>query len=395
MKKFLDNKLNILMTAEQEKGYISERANRMLIYNRFFLIVIMAFQLYNIIYAFIYTNGKFHTLASRVYTILYTSLFLASLICFIFTIYFKKNFEKNVKNIIFMQTLYGIFLLAWSASVTVYDQRVSNNVSVYMITSLTIAMFVYFKPICAILVYGILDFALFWIIPLFKQGSDMYGINVNLTVMTAMCIIICIYHYYYDRKNYLYQQVINQKNYQLENLSIQDVLTGLKNRRFLENELDSLFNECREDRTDITFMMIDIDSFKSYNDLFGHIQGDECLRRISWRINHELDENCEYLVRYGGEEFLYIGIGVDEKSAKAKGNYFNKIIRELVMGPSQNEPMGITISIGVCTVDWNDQDPEWLEYINKADKALYIAKNSGKDRCVCFSDIMEGQLNTI
>lgn len=86
----------------------------------------------------------------------------------------------------------------------------------------------------------------------------------------------------------------------------------------------------------------------------GNPQGDEFLRRITWRIHNTLDEEYEYLIRYGGEEFLYIGIGIDESTAEGKTQYFNKIIRELVIGPSDREPMGITISIGSYTVNWDE-----------------------------------------
>ena len=135
-------------------------------------------------------------------------------------------------------------------------------------------------------------------------------------------------------------------------------------------------------------MMLDIDSFKSYNDQFGHPQGDECLRRVTWRINKTLDGNNEYLIRYGGEEFLYIGLGIDQQAAECKGQYFNKIIRELVIGPSDQEPMGITISIGSYTLDWDNavEYPNWKDCIDEADKALYMAKSGGRDKCVCLPE---------
>lgn len=384
------DKLKILMTPEQEESYMTYRAQRILLYNKYFLVLIMAFQLYNIIYAFFYTNGKFHSISSRVYTVLYASLFIVSLVWFMLTFYLKKDLGNNVKKVMFIQTFYGIFILLWAACITVYDQRISNNMNVYMIISLTVAMFVYFKPIWSFFIYVIFDVAIYLAIPFFKEaGKDTYGVNLNLTILTIMCLVISAYHYYFDRKNYIFQQLISQKNTQLENLLNQDTLTGLKNRRFLENELDVLLDKCREEQRAITFMMIDIDSFKSYNDLFGHVQGDECLRRISWRINHALDESSEFLIRYGGEEFLYIGLGVDEQTAQIKGHHFNEIIRKLVMGPSQHEPMGITISIGSRTVDWKNEtgDNEWINYVNEADKALYAAKDRGKDKFVAYTDI--------
>ncbi len=375
------------MTDEQEKGYIEVRAKHILRYESKALFFIMGFQVYNIAYALIYTHGRLHTLSSRVYTVLYATALLVSLGCFFLTVHLKKKCPDNARKVLCFQFFYAVFLLVWGACVTIYDQRVSENLSVYLIISLTVAMLVYFTPIQAVLVYGILQILLFWLLPVFKNSDkDSYGVNVNLVVMTLICIIISIYRYFYDRKHYLYQQLIIEKNSQLKYMANRDSLTGLRNRRFLENEMDSLYRRCREEKLPVTFMMLDIDSFKAYNDQFGHLQGDECLRRIAWRMNRALDENCEYLLRYGGEEFLYVGIGVDLAAAESKGRHFNQMIRELVIGPSDSEPMGITVSIGSYTVNGGEQEeyPDWEDGIHQADKALYVAKTSGKDKCVCL-----------
>lgn len=389
MKKYEDflDKLQISMTAEQEEGYISTLAYRILRYNRFFLYVIIGIQLYNIGYVFLYTKGRFHTVPSRVYTILYSILLLASLGALFSTTYLKKQILTNAQKVIRFQVFYGIILLLWSACITIYDQRVAENISVYLTVSLTVAMIIYFTPTQAILIYGILQFALFWIIPVFKAPTkDNYGVNLNLTITTLMAVLICLYHYYSDRKHYLDQQTIKEKASQLEYLANQDSLTGLWNRRFLEGEVVSLYQQCLNEKIPVTFMMIDIDDFKIYNDTFGHLQGDECLRRVSWRIRKELDKEHEYLIRYGGEEFLYIGIGIDKASAEKKGFYFNEIVRELIIGPSNREAMGITISIGSYTAISSEttKSHAWSDCVEKADKALYMAKNSGKDKCVCL-----------
>lgn len=377
------------MTAEQEMGYISSCAKRILHYERFFLLFIMAFQIYNIVYAFIYTNGRLHTTSSRVYTALYAVLLLVSLGCFFLTNHFRKHFPDIPRKVIHFQTFFAIFILIWGACVTIYDQRVSENISAYLVIALVVAMVVQFTPVQAILIYGTLQLLLLWLLPLLKDPSkDSYGENVNLTILTLLCVIISVYRYYHSRRQYIYQQIIIEKNSKLKHIAYQDSLTGLRNRRFLENEMGSLYQQCFLEKIPLTFMMLDIDSFKRYNDRFGHLQGDECLRRVTWRIHNTLDEEREYLIRYGGEEFLYIGIGIDASTAENKGHYFNQIIRELVIGPSDREPMGITISIGAYTVTWDEATEHfnWKDCVSKADNALYMAKNNGKDQCVCLSE---------
>lgn len=386
---FLKDKFSTCMTAEQEMGYISACAKRILNYERFFLLFIMAFQIYNIVYAFIYTNGRLHTASSRVYTVLYAILLLVSLGCLVLTHHFRKHFPDNPRKVIHFQLSFAIFILVWGACVTVYDQRVSENLSTYLVIALVVAMVVQFTPVQAILTYGTLQLLLFGLLPLLKDPTkDSYGEHVNLTILTLLCVIISVYRYYHSRKQYIYQQIIIEKNSKLKHIAYQDSLTGLRNRRFLENEMNSLYQQCFLEKIPLTFMMLDIDSFKSYNDRFGHLQGDECLRRVTWRIHNTLDEEQEYLIRYGGEEFLYVGIGIDASTAASKGHYFNQIIRDLVIGPSDREPMGITVSIGTYTMTWDEttQHLNWKDCISKADKALYMAKNNGKDQCVCLPD---------
>ncbi len=131
-------------------------------------------------------------------------------------------------------------------------------------------------------------------------------------------------------------------------------------------------------------MMIDIDYFKRYNDTYGHQQGDECLRRVAWRLEQELDSENEYMIRYGGEEFLYIGIGIDENAAAEKGRLFNQAIRDLIIGFSDQDSRNITVSIGIYT-GYPTQKQSWETYISNADKALYQAKNTGRDKFVILS----------
>lgn len=385
----LEDKLGTAMSPEQELGYNSTRAKRVLSLERFFVYFIAAFQVYNIFYVLYYTGGQLHTKASRVYMFFYVSLLLVSLGCLLLIHGFRRSFPKDPKKVIYLQRFYGIFMLFWGACITIYDQRVSENISVYMITSLVVATVVNFTPLQAIVTYGAFQTLLFWFLPLFRNSDkDSYGEFVNLFVMTLMCVFISIYLNSYTRKNYLYQQIIVEKNEKLRQIAYQDGLTGLRNRRFLENEMDALYQSCAKEKIPLSFMMLDIDFFKNYNDRYGHLQGDECLRQVSWCIQNTLDPEREYLIRYGGEEFLYIGLGVDAQAAEEKAQHINKIIRKLVIGPSDEDSMGVTISIGVYTVDWDKaaQEPKasWMAWVDEADKALYMAKNSGRDRYVCL-----------
>lgn len=91
-----------------------------------------------------------------VYTVFYAILIFVSLVCFFLTNHFKKHFPDNHRKVMHLQIFFGIFLLIWGACITIYDQRVSENISVYMIISLVVAMVVNFTTMQAILTYGTL-----------------------------------------------------------------------------------------------------------------------------------------------------------------------------------------------------------------------------------------------
>lgn len=383
----LKEKIFCPMSAEHENAYLSTCAERILHYDGIFLFIIVVIQIYNIIYALLYTQGRLHTTASRVYTVLYLLLLFFTIAGLILQNYLRKSFPQKVKFTVRLQKIYGFILLLWGACITLYDQRVSNNISVYVIISLSVAVLVYFTPLESIAAYIFFLIVLTLFLPFFQeQPRDNYGAYVNISVVTLMSIFISAYRALSDRKHYLSQQIIIEQNQQLSHLANVDSLTGLRNRRFLENEIGPLYQTCAENNWEMTVMMIDIDFFKAYNDRFGHPQGDECLRRMAWRLEQELDASSEYLIRYGGEEFLYIGTALGTQAAIDKAQQFNDVIRKLIIGPSDQDPRGITISIGICTrlPSKAPAEQEWLDYIAEADKALYIAKANGRDRWAAF-----------
>lgn len=376
------DKITCPMTPEQEKGFTLLCAENILRYNGYFLICIIGIQIYNLIYTFAYTGGKLHTAASRVYTVFYAVLLLVSVVGLILKNYLKKNLPERGKCTVRLQVLYGFLLMVWGTCVTVYDQRVSSGISVYLIVALTVALLVYFTPVQAMVTYGFFLLVMYLAMPLFqKVPKDNYGNYVNMTIMTLMSVLICIYRYTLDRKHYLAQEIIMEQNIRLAEAASHDSLTRLRNRRFLDEKIGELYQKCAEDRIAITVMMIDIDHFKNYNDTYGHQQGDECLRRMAWRLEQELDEENEYLIRYGGEEFLYIGLGVNKERAIEKGKQFNKVVQDLIIGPSEQERRSITISIGICSTFPNEA-AQWKECVAEADKALYEAKNTGRNKWV-------------
>lgn len=167
-----------------------------------------------------------------------------------------------------------------------------------------------------------------------------------------------------------------QKN-SLEKLSLKDGLTGIYNRRGLDKLFNMHWSNCLKYRLPYSIMMIDIDEFKSYNDNYGHIKGDEVIKLVTTAIESSLFRTEDLVGRYGGEEFLVVMPNVDIQGAEVLAK---RIIDKIWNLNIKNEFAGgrerITVSIGVATLI----PMQWIipqEIIDIADKRMYAAKKNG------------------
>jgi len=182
---------------------------------------------------------------------------------------------------------------------------------------------------------------------------------------------------------------------QLERLSYTDSLTGLSNRRACEEALTKAIRQSRADGKPLCVFMADIDLFKSFNDLHGHLVGDQALSAVASVIRDcqrqvEARGGAIFTSRYGGEEFLIIARDMTLKQSLALAEYirqrienYNFIIRD-VDGEILDSGIKLTISLGVACLDkeWTDLLEQRL--VNAADEALYAAKQTGRNRVVPY-----------
>ncbi len=158
-----------------------------------------------------------------------------------------------------------------------------------------------------------------------------------------------------------------------------DALTSLYNRRWLDNMLVRVMQRCQKNNEVLSVMMIDIDSFKEYNDKNGHLAGDTALRTVSQTIIQYLRPE-DPVTRYGGEELFALLPGMNIKATVTVAERLREAIKQTKITDKDDQPLpGVTISIGVAEMTDHD-DPHKL--IEDADKAMYKAKHSGRDK-VC------------
>lgn len=179
------------------------------------------------------------------------------------------------------------------------------------------------------------------------------------------------------------QRALEVANSRLEALNITEPLTGLANRRGLEEALAMGWQKAESSQALIGAAMVDVDKFKLYNDRYGHLQGDECLRRIADALR-QVVRKSDLVARYGGEEIVLILPGADDATALQAAERARKAVYDLRI-PHRDGPEGVvTVSIGVATlVPTDGLAPETL--LRLADEALYRAKAGGRNR-VCLFD---------
>jgi diguanylate cyclase (GGDEF)-like protein len=176
------------------------------------------------------------------------------------------------------------------------------------------------------------------------------------------------------------QQLLAVANDQLALLSTTDELTGIANRRRFDEALSNEWQRGARQKDPLSLLMIDIDHFKLYNDHYGHLAGDECLRQVSRLLGEGARRAGELLARYGGEEFVVLLPNTDIDLAQAIARRCMDQVRAAAI-PHGRSPTAehLTLSIGVaCTVPDTARQPDAL--VREADAALYQAKDAGRNR---------------
>jgi diguanylate cyclase (GGDEF)-like protein len=171
-------------------------------------------------------------------------------------------------------------------------------------------------------------------------------------------------------------QVLQEQNQLLETLSVTDSLTGLFNRKKLDDILADQFARFRRTQRPFSLLMLDIDNFKALNDTYGHLAGDQVLSELAAILQRAV-RNIDFVARYGGEEFVVVLVETRSEAALQ----IAERIRSLVETPrlaATNELISVTVSLGVAESRTADSRPE--DVLARADRAMYDAKHAGRNK---------------
>jgi diguanylate cyclase (GGDEF)-like protein len=180
-----------------------------------------------------------------------------------------------------------------------------------------------------------------------------------------------------ERRNF--EERLKQAYAEMAKLATIDKLTGVANRRHFDEMLEMMWNRGQRHGEPIGLLMVDADCFKAYNDLYGHVAGDECLRRVAAALAAEPLRQSDLLARYGGEEFAILLPGAEVDALKEVAERMRCRVAGEGIQHKGNPYQRVTISLGCASMMPRGGDaPEAL--VTAADEALYEAKQSGRNR---------------
>ncbi|MDD2620867.1 MAG: diguanylate cyclase [Syntrophomonadaceae bacterium] len=311
--------------------------------------------------------------------------------------------------------VYLIFLMSWGAVIALLDQDLYANVVAYLVIMLVGSSMFYIKhsrlsiPLlisAAILMIGL---------PFFQPSRDiLIGHYVNTAIFLIFSWVTARSNYRNYVKNFSNQQNIEEKsvlltrindelrleiqsriqaqkeleaaNAQLTAISSLDALTGIPNRRKLDELYNRLWPEAVKEQIPIAVFMIDIDFFKLYNDCSGHPAGDRCLQSVAGVLNGCRRDSSDLVARVGGEEFLFAATGLDKNQALLLGEKIRTGIESLCLEhPESIIGPYITASVGINWIIPGSTD-RVITSIERSDQALYQAKQDGRNRVVIYGE---------
>lgn len=281
--------------------------------------------------------------AAVVDLILITGLFLVGIYVFV------SQQVKLVSALISALTLSGVTIIVY----------LKGHEFLYWAYPTMVSVFYLMKPRTASIITFI---ALIILVPALIRDMDILVFVVAMITLTVTIVFA-----------YVFASQKHEQSKQLSLLIRKDPLTGVGNRRALEEKLDEYTASQQRTRVIASLIMIDLDHFKNINDVYGHIVGDQVLIKLTEIINSRI-RISDNLYRFGGEEFVIIAVGTTAASAETLAEDLRNMIESANLLPET-----VTVSLGVAEYQKDESGESW---IHRSDNALYEAKNLGRNR-VC------------
>lgn len=289
-----------------------------------------------------------------------------------------KDREKVSMAMFILPHLVVAVIMAAGIAIVTIDQLVTTNITPFLLACIISGSIFLIKPLVSFVIYMVSYLVYFNLLALtITNQAVLLSNRVNGVNSVAIGFFLSFLLWNYNRTNILQKKRIEMQQRQLEQLAYYDSLTGLPNRRLLEIMIERELSAMKRYGHDSIIMVLDIDNFKYINDTFGHPVGDSILKQLAELLKNNV-RSMDTVSRFGGEEFIIL-----MPNTSVEGGYaFAERLRKMIM--EKNFSVGaktikITSSFGVSSLkDINTRNLN--NYYLLADKALYLAKQGGKNR---------------
>jgi len=308
---------------------------------------------------------------------------LASFILYNLSVYYYSHKNKNYIHLWAICYLSVFFYSIITLLGMVYTETYINAPAIVLPLLFFAVLLPDFQPRIFITFSLFLYVAVAFITIYYRELSNNFFEN-RLFIFNMFIIVAVTKFVLYNNKvhTFTYISKINELNKNLEALSTTDELTKLNNRRSFLEYMEITWKQSHRLNLPITVLMIDIDYFKKYNDSLGHLEGDKALIAIAQCMKNHVKRETDFIARFGGEEFVCLLPFVTKDEAVN----FAKTLVESVENMKIPHPMSehskyVTISAGMASIV-PDNNNSYTQLLDEADKALYTAKASGRNRVV-------------
>ncbi len=233
-----------------------------------------------------------------------------------------------------------------------------------------------------------------------KQGQ-LQSRNLQMLFMLLSVLVVIIVILFVFARYKVFQKLTRElrtSNEKLNELATRDALTGLHNRRFFYEMMQSTSayvlrkRQADKEQYDLHFFLLDIDHFKKVNDAYGHDVGDQVLKSVAEQLKNSLRKS-DHIVRWGGEEFMILTQGQDRESVVSLAERLMNSSSNIHLVSPDKRTVDMSLSLGICRFPFTDSPPEghsWEDSVALADAALYHAKATGRNRGCLLKAVNDG-----
>lgn len=320
----------------------------------------------------------------KIFAFIILALFLFAIIY----ITYLRRIAGRIKNITIHRLILDTYILMTLISSVVFFFGYKNaeiNINCYVLMVLGVAAVPCLERLemgsIYLLAHGVF-LALVFSNPVFRASHTVWMAVANSTIFVGFAFLVSVLTRNLRWSDFQKERRIREQNMELAHMANTDYLTNLYNKRYAYAALRMEWNRSLRSEKPLSLILLDIDCFKDYNDAYGHIQGDQCLKEVADVVRRSARRKTDQVCRFGGEELLVILPYTSGVDAYAIGEKIRKDVAEAAI-PHQNSLVApvVTVSAGVASMV-ADRNTDFETLLERSDRALYRAKHNGRNMVV-------------